>query len=141
MVYSPLPVVISFRFYILVSISNVNLLSFFCTPRRKEQRNVSADSVGSITPLLKCKKSGGFFKLGRSSKSKQQSSCLNSRVLRGVMSRKTADNINSVQTGVSRVKIFNASSERYEAPQGRHTVAIPSTADTNQVSLGRTIET
>ncbi|XP_063691902.1 uncharacterized protein LOC134824104 [Bolinopsis microptera] len=109
-------------------------LSFFCTPRRKEQRNVSADSVGSITPLLKCKKSGGFFKLGRSSKSKQQTSCLNSRVLRGVMSRKTADNITSVQTGVSRVKIFNASSERYEAPQGRHTVAIPSTSDTNQAA-------
>ncbi|KAL5262016.1 hypothetical protein ACHWQZ_G007654 [Mnemiopsis leidyi] len=106
--------------------------SFFCTPRRKEQRNVSADSVGSITPLLKCKKSGGFFKLGRSSKSKH-STCLNGKVLRGVMSRKTADNISSGQPGVSRVKIFNASSERYEAAKGRHTVQIPSNVtETNQ---------
>ena len=110
-----------------------NLPSFFCTPRRKEQRNVSADSVGSITPLLKCKKSGGFFKLGRSSKSKH-TSCLNGKVLRGVMSRKTADNISTVQPHVSRVKIFNASSERYEAPKGRHTVQIPSNVtETNQV--------
>ena len=109
------------------------VFSFFCTPRRKERRNVSADSVGSITPLLKCKKSGGgFFKLGKSSKSKH-TSCLNSKVLRGVMSRKTADNVSSVQQGVSRVRIFNASSERYEAPSGRHAVQIPLSTDTNQV--------
>ena len=50
------------------------------------------------------------------------------------MSRKTADNITSVQPNVSRVKIFNASSERYEAPKGRHTVQIPSNVtETNQV--------
>ena len=123
-------------------------VSFFCTPRRKEKRNVSADSVGSIAPLLKYKRSGGFFKMTSSNKSSKQgkhSSCLNSKVFKGMMlSRKTADSIHPTvgggaagggasSLGVSRVRIFNANSEQYEAATGRHTVQVPAPAPTNEV--------
>ena len=71
--------------------------------------------------------------MGKSSKTKQ-ASCLNSKVFKGMMSRKTTDSIQTGSLGVSRVRIFNANSEQYEAPTGRHAVQLPSNAGPSEVS-------
>eukprot|EP00116_Pleurobrachia_bachei_P001674 sb/3461936/ len=73
--------------------SSKSNMCLFCTPRRKEGRNISADSVASVTPLLKGKKPSGLFRLSGWGNKNKQNSCLNSKLLRGMMSRKTADNL------------------------------------------------
>ena len=133
MTYHHIPACMCWHYLIMTPLLSPH--SLFCTPRRKEGRNISADSVASVTPLLKGKKPSGLFRLSGWGNKNKQNSCLNSKLLRGMMSRKTADNLPQTSVrgtapppppSVSRVRIYNAKSERYEAPLGRHSVQVPS---------------